>query len=360
MVSGNTLTWVLGTVSPGDVTVSFSVQVDPATVGESVLKNVGHATSVSSLPVDAWTNTKVKGDVQVTMAVYNQAGELVRTFPSVYLSNPVDAMDLTGDGVLSDVGDSVTLTWEGGRVLGSWDGTGQMGQMVANGSYYVKVDSVDAYGVTSSVTKSVTVNRRVVKVTVQVYNEAGELVRQLYAEKPTGDSDVKDITLSTQVLHPGGDGKDGIPSTVGIVLSDGVAMTWDGTGENGTNVQDGTYYLQVKVENGASGTVEVTRPIAVLGSTPATGNTGVWPNVLADGQMVAILHARNLGSGQRIRAMIFTLAGMRAGVIEGLEGQNDLKWDLGRFQSGFYLVVLETAEGKLLKNRTILKVIVRK
>jgi uncharacterized repeat protein (TIGR01451 family) len=133
-VNGQTLTWVLGTTAPGDVDVSFTVQVDPLTQGESILTNTAQATSPSALPVDASVSLKVKGDIQVVIGVYNEAGELVRTFPVMYLSNPVGSMDVTGNGVLTSVGSSVTLTWDGGRVLGSWDGTGQDGQLVANGS----------------------------------------------------------------------------------------------------------------------------------------------------------------------------------------------------------------------------------
>jgi hypothetical protein len=201
---------------------------------------------------------------------------------------------------------------------------------------------------------------RVVKLTVQIYNEAGELVRHLYAEKAVTDDDVKDVTLSTKVIHPGGDGKDGIPSTVGIVLSNGVATTWDGTGEKGTDVQDGTYYIQAIVENTSNGTVEISRPIAVLGSTSQTGNTGVWPNVITSDQPVVTLHAKTLGAGQHIKATLYTLAGMKAGIIEGQVGQNNVRWDLGRYRNGLYIVVMETMDGNLLKDRTTLKVVVRK
>jgi flagellar hook assembly protein FlgD len=359
-VSGNTITWVLGAVSTGSVTVSFTVQVDPGVDANSILRNLGHATSPSALTADAYTDTKVRGDVQVTVAVYNEAGEVVTKFPVKYLSNVVDSLDLSSNGVLSNVGDSVTMTWGGGRVLGTWDGANSKGDLVENGAYYVKVDSVDAYGTTTSVTKPLTVNRRVVKLTIQIYNKVGELVRSLYAEKPGTEDKITDVTLSTQVIHPGGDGKDGISSTVGIILSNGVAAVWDGTADSGVNVGDGMYYIHVKAENTESGTVDITKDVSVLGSRPNTGNTGVWPNALTASHMVATLHAQNLDSTQRIRAVLFTIAGSKAGTVEGSVGQNDVKWDLSIYQSGLYIVVLDTMEGSRLKDRTTLKVIVRK
>jgi hypothetical protein len=51
---------------------------------------------------------------------------------------------------------------------------------------------------------------------------------------------------------------------------------------------------------------------------------------------------------------------MKAGTVEGLVGQNDVKWDLGGYQSGLYLVVMDTVEGGHLKDRTTLKLIVQK
>jgi flagellar hook assembly protein FlgD len=359
-VNGNVITWVLGAVSTGDLRVSFTVQVDPLAEGNSVLRNVGHAVSPSALPVDAWTDTTVRGDVQVTVSVYNEAGEVVRTFPAKYLSKPVDDMQVSQNGVISNMGDSVTMTWGGGRVLGTWDGTGNGGQIVGNGTYYVKVDSVDAYGTTTSVTKPLTVNRRVVRLTITIYNEAGELVRNLYSENPGTDAKITDVTLTTQVIHPGGDGKDGLQTTVGIVLSNGVGTPWDGTSDNGMNVNDGLYYVHVKVENATNGTVEFTKTVSVMGSRANTGNTGVWPNVLKADQTVMTLHAHNLDETQRIRAVLYTIAGMKAGTVEGLVGQNDVKWDLGGYQSGLYLVVMDTLEGGRLKDRTTLKLIVQK
>jgi uncharacterized repeat protein (TIGR01451 family) len=359
-LSGSTITWVLGAVTTGDVTVSFTVQVNPAVEADSVLRNMGHATSPSATTADAYTDTKVRGDVQVTVAVYNEAGEKVMTFPVKDMSKPVDSLDLSSNCVISNVGDSVTFAWGGGRVLGTWDGTSTNGQLVGNGAYYVKVDSVDAYGTTTSVTKPLTVNRRVVELTVDIFNKAGELVRKLYSEISGTGSGITDVTLSTSLIHPGGDGKDGIPPTVGIVLSNGTAAVWDGTSDAGVNVSDGLYYIHVKLKNAQSGNAEFTKYVSVQGSRPNTGNTGVWPNSLVAGQTLVTLHAQSLGSTERIRAVLYTIAGMKTGTVEGSVGQNNVKWDLGRYQSGLYIVVMDTMDGGRLKDRTTLKLIVQK
>jgi hypothetical protein len=359
-VTGNTVTWVLGNLSPGDLTVSFTVRVDVGTPGETVLNNTAQVTSPSASTANASASAKVRGDVQVTIGVYNNAGELVRTFPVIYLSEPINELNLTSGGVISTAGEAITMTWAGGRILGAWDGTGQNGQLVANGVYFVKVDSVDSYGDITSVTKTMTVNRRVIQMTVTIFNQAGEVVRHLYSEQPATDAAVQDMTLSTTVIHPGGDGKDGISAAVGIVLSDGVATVWDGTSERGTYVSDGEYIVQALVKNAPNGTVEITKPIAVLGSRALTGNTAVWPNVVTLGKTLVTLHARVLEGTQRIRASVFTLAGKKAGEVNGSEGQNNVLMDMGAYQSGLYIVMLDTVEGGLLKDRTKLKLVIEK
>jgi flagellar hook assembly protein FlgD len=151
---------------------------------------------------------------------------------------------------------------------------------VANGTYYLKVDSVDPYGSVTSVTKPVNVNREISKVTVKIYNGAGELVRTLYAETTAPKDKVTNMTLSTSVIRPGGDGQDGVPSTVGIVLSTGTAAIWDGRADNGSYVADGTYYVDATMENAGSGTTTITRTLSVLGSKGSTGNAVVRPNLL--------------------------------------------------------------------------------
>ena len=169
-----------------------------------------------------------------------------------------------------------------------------------------------------------------------------------------------DVTLSTTVIHPGGDGKDCLDSSVGIVLSNGVASVWDGSSDSGGNVQDGSYFIHVKVENAQNGTVEITKPISVLGSRGATGNTGIWPNHVTGGNTRVMLHASKLEGNQHIHALLYTIAGTKAGQVDGLLGQNDVMWEVGGYADGLYIVVLETREGGKLKDRTTLKLVVKK
>jgi hypothetical protein len=168
------------------------------------------------------------------------------------------------------------------------------------------------------------------------------------------------VTLSTNVIHPGGDGQDGLQTEVGFVLSNGVGTVWDGRAESGVYVQDGNYTIQIRVENAENDNIEMTKSVAVLGSRPATGATGVWPNTVLPDQTVVTLHSRDLTSVKRIKGTLYTIAGMKVGSIEGLVGQNDVKWELGPYASGLYIIVLDTMDGTRLMDRTTLKLLVQR
>jgi uncharacterized repeat protein (TIGR01451 family) len=360
-VAGNTVTWLLGNLSPGTTTVSFSAQVYGTDQGGDVIHNTARATSPDAPTVEAAADSTVRGDVQVTIGIYNAAGELVKTVAVKYMSNPVNDVSLLADAILSSMGDSVTIvTGDDGRILGTWDGTNGLGALVANGTYYLKIDSVDGYGTTTSVTKVITVDRPLTTVTVNIYNAAGELVRTMYTETAATTDPLTGMTLSTSVIRPGGDGVDGIPPTVAIVLSSGNATTWDGRADNGTYVADGTYYVEVTVGNPGGGTTTITRTVSVLGSKTSTGKGLVRPNVLTPENPESVLHVDGLEDGQKITARLYTLAGDLVRTVNGSEGQNDLTWDSRGLESGMYFWVVETTAGGRLVDRTISKLLVRK
>src|SRR5581483_4290965 len=117
----------------------------------------------------------VQGDYVVHLSVYNQSGELIQTLASFETGTPITDFTIQ-NGVI--VTDSQTANFIfNGVTLGSWDATNGVGGKVTNGTYLIKVDSVDPYGVTSTITKNVIVNITRSTLEVAVYNEAGEIVK---------------------------------------------------------------------------------------------------------------------------------------------------------------------------------------
>jgi uncharacterized repeat protein (TIGR01451 family) len=342
-VSGNTITWVLGAVPTGDVKVSFTVQVDPGVEPDSLLRNTGHATSPSAAPVEAWADLKVKGDIQVTMAVYNEAGEVVRRFPVKYLSKTVDSIVLSSNGVISTVGDSVTIAWGGGRVLDTWDGTNNSGQMVANGAYYVKVDNVDSYGTTTSVTKSLSVVRAMSDVGLTVYNHAGEAVRHL-AETFSGPMDnITQARVTASVINPTNGASGGV-TTSSVMSGSALLGTWDGRNDQGSIVANGQYYIEVKVSDGKGNHSTVQLAVAVLASRDG-GNVVVKPNLLTLGKPVGIIDGGVAGGTVSVK--VFSLTGGLVESLNGVPGSGMVSLNSTNLTSGMYILLgqVKNADG---------------
>jgi flagellar hook assembly protein FlgD len=339
----------LGAVTTGDVTVSFTVQVDPVVEADSVLRNMGHATSPSAVTANAYTDTKVRGDVQVKVAVYNEAGEVVKTFPVKYMSKPVDSLDLSSNGVISNVGDSVTFAWGGGRVLGTWDGTGTNGQLVGNGAYYVKVDSVDAFGTTTSVTKYLTVARAVSDVGLTVYNHAGEAVRHL-TETFSGPIDnITEARVTANVISPTNGTSVGV-TTTSVMSGSALLGTWDGRNDQGSIVTNGQYYIEVKVADGKGNHSTVQLAVAVLASRDGGNAVVVKPNLLTAEKPIATIDGGLAGGTVNVK--VFSLMGSLVGSLNGVPGSGVVELNGTNLASGMYILVgqVKKADGTVYQN----------
>jgi flagellar hook assembly protein FlgD len=287
--------------------------------------------------VDAWVDLKVNGDVKVTLSVYNEAGEVVRRFPVKFLSKTVDSLVLSSNGVISTVGDSVTIAWGGGRVLDTWDGTNDNGKLVANGAYYVKVDNVDSYGTTTSVTKFLTVARVVSDVGLTVYNHAGEAVRHL-AETFSGVIDnITEARLTADVISPSNGKGTGVSTTA--VLSGSILLgIWDGRNDQGSIVHNGQYYIEVKAADGRGDHATVDLPVAVLASRDG-GKATVKPNLLTPEKPIGIIDCGVAGGTVNVK--VFSLVGSLVESINGVPGSGVVQLNSMNLSSGIYILMGE-------------------
>jgi uncharacterized repeat protein (TIGR01451 family) len=356
-LNAGTITWILGPVTMGDVTVAFTVQVDPGVEAESVLRNTGHSTSTSAAPADAFVDTKVRGDVQVTLAVYNEAGEVVKTFPVKYMSKPVDSMNLSSNGIIATVGDSVTIAWGSGRVLGAWDGISNNGQWVANGAYYVKVDSVDPYGTTTSVTKALTVARAVSDVGLTVYNHAGEAVRHLVETFSGPIDNITEARLTADVISPSNGTGVGVATTA-VMSGSALLGTWDGRNDQGSIVSNGQYYIEVKVVDGKGNHSTVQLAVAVLASRDG-GKAIVRPNLLTPEKPIGTIDGGVVGGAVNVK--VFSLTGGYVESLNGVPGSGVVQLNSANLSSGMYLLMgqVKNADGTVGGNFRI-KVMVKK
>jgi uncharacterized repeat protein (TIGR01451 family) len=358
-VSGGTLTWWFASLEPGTHLLAYNVTVDDFLADGTLLTNRARLThSTQPVPLEASATALVQGDYQVRVGVYNSAGELVREVLVGEFSQPLDSIDVETDAVIESLSDRTDFYYRG-VLIGSWDGTSQYGTHVANGQYTVKIDNVDAYGVVTSLTAIVTVNRPLSQVSITVYNQAGEAVRHLYAQVADPQDLVTSVRLTTDRFQPSwGPAESGMPTEVGIVLSNGVGVAWDGRNDGGRFVEGGQYFVEVKASDGSGSEVAITREVTVLAAPQRAGTVAAVPNPVLAGQSGTRFRVFS-GTALTVRAMVYDTAGELVRKVEGPQGAGEAWWDTRGVASGLYVAVVELlVPGGGVVDRQVKKVMV--
>jgi flagellar hook assembly protein FlgD len=257
------------------------------------------------------------------------------------LSQPVDRFSLLQSADITSLHGVVYVTVKGTQIA-SWDGTNQVGDPVTNGKYYVKVDNVDSLGVVTSVSQLVMVSRSIARITVNIYNEAGEVVRHLfsYADDPNNNP-LSDVQLSTSVIRPS---LTGAPNgTVAITSSNGMTLIWDGKSDSGSIVTNGHYQVEVHSVDGTGGEQVITRGVVVRsGNTLITdGNVFAGPNILKEGVTSTLIQVRS-SVNYTLTARLYNTAGeVVKQPVTGKTGSNQVTLDVNGMASGLYFVMVD-------------------
>jgi hypothetical protein len=358
--------WTLpAPLPPGVYQLTYQVKVNPMVAGGTDVVNDARLDS-SELPgpLDAAATVRMTGSYRVLIGVYNEAGERIKEISVLQLSAPLENLELKGNVLTRLQGPGGTLEiYSQGCLLGTWDGTDSAGDPVTNGVYHIQVDNIDPYGVVTTVTREATVSRSLARVSVEVFNEAGEVVKHLQAwtDDPDG-SEMTNVTLNTQAILPGGGA--GNPSSVLIGIGSSTMtlnLSWDGTNDGGRIVSPGHYELEVHWKDGQGGVSDISRGILVLGSgRKKKGTVTAQPNLL---RLSAGVHRTKFTApadpGLTLRARIYTLDGELASDIRGGSGTDEVFWDASGYASGLYLAVVDLLDSRGgLKERETLKILV--
>jgi len=353
LVSGVTqLVWNLPLLAPGNYRLSYQARVEEFVESGTVLVNKAVLVSPQlAAPVSASAAATVIGNYTVKIGVYNEAGELVKEILIEDFSQPIENIRLESSNVINNLhgeGSKVEIYY-GTHLIGTWDGTNRDGNLVSNGDYYIKVDNIDMYGVVRSTTQRVVVDRSIYKATVLVYNEAGEVMRHLYAymDDP-GLAGVLSMQLSTSVIKPSYEAAGGTPNEVTVMMSNGVTVVWDGKSDAGIFVQSGQYFIEVNTVDGLGAQSTVVREISVQDANSREGIERVvaQPNVLNQANGYRVTFVSNTSMRLTLKASIYTLAGELVGVFQGGAGTNQVKWDASGVVSGLYLAVVEEVDAQ--------------
>jgi len=352
-----TLSWTIPSLPAGTHRVTYSARVDDFQVGGAVLTN-GVVAGYSGGPVltDSASVT-VRGDYQVRVAVYNEAGEVVKEILVREYSQPISDITLMTDRTIDSLNDQVDIYYQG-VWIGEWDGTNWSGDPAPNGVYHVKVDNVDTMGTVTTTTQQATISRSIYRTEVTIYNSAGEAVRHIYeALSDPGPAGLSGVTLTSGMIQPGAVGGT-IPTQLGILLSSGTTVLWDGRADNGTVVTTGQYFVEVHVSDGRGGDQQITHEVMVEGKNGQTGAGIVTADFNALSATNPVATFSSSASGTILKVRIYTIAGEL--VLPPFQGASGgVSWDATDMASGLYFAVVEVSDLNGFIATRVLKLAVR-
>jgi uncharacterized repeat protein (TIGR01451 family) len=350
-------------LAPGHYQMTYQAMVNNLIAAGINIQNCVTASYVGGT-ASACVTTQTSGQYTVKIGIYNEAGELVESLPVSQYSQSINSFNLSSGSIteVSGPGSSVTIEM-GGVPIGNWNGEDGSGNPVGNGEYYVKVDSISNLGVDTSVTQPVIVNRNLYKVSVKIYNEAGEVVKTLYvySSNPVAGT-ASQLQLSASSIEPtSGPVTGNIPTQLTITLNNGMTIVWDGTSDKGGVVPSGQYFIEATEQTGTGGETVLTAHVMVVSESAnaGMGNILAEPNVLNGATGYGVTFSSNV-PGLTLDVRVYDTAGelvMRR--TPGNAGSSSANWDATGRASGLYFAVVDAAnaQGGLIGYK-ILKIVV--
>jgi len=368
----NNLSWVIGPVGPGVTgTVTYQEQVVLLAGAYSPLTNNAQLEWPGNM-VSASNSVTIAGTYIIHMGIYNEAGELIKGFNVFDLGNSISSFDVTGS--LTSSPGAVSIVYNG-TVLGTWDGKNTDGKTVTNGTYYVKIDSIDTLGVATTVTHNIAVQTVESTLDVSVYNEAGEKVKSFSQQDiqnllggalTAADEQVGKTKTSLNVITPSYTNPMGTGSYVTITLGSGRSFIWDGRGDNGKILTTGRYFIEVKANIAYGAQEQMVIPITVQANAGnAISGMILMPNPINLKQVTQakFVISTALAQVDGVRVRIYTMAGelLKTQILDSTPGNpTQVNWNLNGVQiaSGTYIAVAEIMSNGGLAGRQTLKVVV--
>ncbi len=221
----------------------------------------------------------------ISIAVYNEAGEIVKKITNVpadgklsdisLLEGGVETKTLGNDGILEIFIEGIE-TQNNNVERGSlfiWDVKNQQSQYIDSGVYYIKVEQIDPYGHVNTLTKSITVFDVREYVEFKVFNTAGEIVRSIRTYKTTNSSPT--LAYVPDLIYITPDKKIKIQYTSNI----NDTIEWNFKNENGLIINTGVYELQVIVSSNKTAPVVASKTVVILNDAKSyLGDIAIVPN----------------------------------------------------------------------------------
>jgi flagellar hook assembly protein FlgD len=322
----------------------------------------------------------------ITIGVYNEAGELVRTIARTATSGPMGKIILSSGAIANTDPtkpnvDTITSadqlniympgmnTIENPAATGSlftWKSITDANQLAGSGVYYIKFEQLDQFGHTDVVVKEISMMKVQQYVEVSIFNSAGELVRKMREYK-----DVSNTNISLKVGNNNTGmviiqkGANNINITYGTGLTD--YISWNGLNDQGIAVGSGNYEVQVNLVTAQGKQTVASKTIIVLSeNSKYLGDVAIWPNpYVAKASLLKqmkFVWAPGTESGW-MNITVYTIAGEKVKSFNSALQSGMVVWDLrtddnSLVGNGYYVVVFESQNTSGRLDRKILKMAV--
>ena len=339
----NQLVWTLPPLNPGTYRLSYQAQINNLVPPGTSLVNNAVLTYPGAPPLTSSAQVAALGGYTVKIGVYNSAGELVVILYTQQNMQAINAFTLGSNQITTLGGANGAVTvYFAGIPIAVWNGNTSSGTPATNGAYIITSQSTDPSGNVIAVSQNVTVTRPYAQLSANIYNEAGEVVKHLYAQVASVPNAVMtDVQLSSSVIQPGVVSPNSTSSAQIVIQtsSGGVTLSWDGTNDAGAIVTDGSYVIGVHWNNGNGQIQDLTREITVTGGGHLDQVVAA-PNVLT-GTNTTVAFSTQSASAYTLRVRVYTVAGELVATVLGGSGTNQVAWDASGKASGLYLAVAE-------------------
>jgi hypothetical protein len=310
-------------------------------------------------PSPTITPTPLPASSSLLIAVYNSAGELVKSVfdgsaeyvpVNLNLSTTVIECGIPGAGVFISI--PGYLIQAGGVQVGglTWGADNNNGQPVESGIYTIVATVTNAFGQVSTLTRAVQVICAQPDNSLMIYNSAGEIVAHL-ALPMSVSVGIVSIAMPSTTYAPkisAVTGKATQPLVISVTASTGpnpLPLDWYGTNDEGVPVASGAYIAQL-VYYAPGGTKTIIDIHFSVISSALPGFSGVFavPNPALHGAPIEIMYAP-VPSAYGVKGMLYDLAG-RLVREAGNNGPPPLVFDTKGLSAGVYIASLEmTADG---------------
>ncbi len=304
------------------------------------------------------TNTPVMTNLE--LKVYNEAGEVVKTFSNVLVLGGFSGIQLSS-GSGSTIFDpnsglfDIEIKSAGIIYHVPWDGKSDLGYLVDSGQYVLKADIPGLQG--NTVVMPLTVLKSGDLLTVSIYTTSGELVKQLY-QSYFVQGQLGSMKLTSNLLQisnqPTGTTTIGINifSSTGQLMADGLGslnqarLTWDGTTALGNYVQSGEYLIKIDQTYNHQHDVLVQSVTVLSSNLSGFMDASVYPNPYLSTPDHKVWFKVALQDQSSLTVRIYDVVGELVNTLSlpaAGPGIATLGWDVNNTAAGLYVGIVEAA-----------------